>query len=112
MNFIKIKINLIKIIGETNKYGNQNGQNVETTKEEVLAFLEINFIMAINRLDWIEYYWSIDQFMGQKSIQNVKTRIRFPAILQKFDFADGQKKDQTDKGSKVETVIKQTEHSH
>ena len=50
--------------------------------------------------------------MGQKSIQNVETRIRFLAILQKFDFADGQKKDQTDKGSKVETVIKQTEHSH
>ena len=44
--------------------------------------------------------------MGQKSIQNVETKIRFPAILQKFDFADGQKKDQTDKGSKVETVTK------
>ena len=42
--------NLIKIIAATNKYANQNGQNIENTKEVVLSFLGINFTMAVNRL--------------------------------------------------------------
>ena len=53
--------NLVEIItAETNKYANQNSRNFETAKKEVLAFLYINSIMAVNRLPWIENYLSVE----------------------------------------------------
>ena len=94
--------NLIKIItSETSKYANKNGRYLETTKEEVLAFLGINFITFVNRLPYIENYWSTDWFMGNKAIQNVTTRTKFQAILGNLRFGDNQKKDDSDEGFKV-----------
>ena len=99
--------NLIEIISaETNKYVNQNDRNFETTKEEVLALLSINFIIAVNRLPCTEDDWSTDWFMGNKSIQNVMTKTRFQATLQSLHFTDNQKKDKADKGFKFRPVMK------
>ena len=38
------------IVTETNRYTTQKGHNFETTKDEMKAFLGINFIMGINKL--------------------------------------------------------------
>ena len=44
------------IVIETNKYVTQKGRNFETTIVEIIAFLGINFIIAINRLPTVEHY--------------------------------------------------------
>ena len=35
-----------------------------------MAFLSMNFIMMINMLQVMEYYWSTDKSIGNKKIQN------------------------------------------
>ena len=93
------------IVVESNKYANQNGRNFETTKEEIQAFLGINFVMAINKLPCIGDYWSTDKFLGNEAIRNIMTRTRFQAILQNLHFADNQEKDNSDKTFKIQPII-------
>lgn len=99
--------NLIEIItAETNKYANQNDLNFPTTKEEVLALLGMNFIIAVNELPCIEECFSTDWFLGNKAIQNVMTKTRFQGILQNLHFTDNQKNDKSDIDLKFPPVMK------
>ena len=57
------------ILMETNRYATEEVCNFQTTEDEMEAFLEINFIMGINKLPSLEDYWSTD-----KCIRNEKTK--------------------------------------
>ena len=93
------------IVTESNRYATQKGRNFETNEEEMMAFLGVNFIMAINKLPSIEDYWSTDQYIGNQNIQKVMTRTRFQTILQNMHFSDNDKDDKTDKSFKIRAII-------
>ena len=84
------------IIKQSNVYANQNRRNFTVTKEELKAFLGINFVMAINKLPTIAEYWRVDNLIGNDGIQNTMIRNRFCEILQNLHFADNRKDDKTD----------------
>ena len=93
------------IIKQSNVYANQNRRNFTVTKEELKAFLGINFVMAINKLPTIAEYWRVDNLIGNDGIQNTMIRNRFCEILQNLHFADNRKDDKTDKAFKMRPVI-------
>ena len=97
---------LLELIAEkSNLHAHQNGRNFTVTKEELKAFLGINFVMAINKLPTIAEYWRVDNLMGNDGIQNTMIRNRFSEILQNLHFADNRKDDKTDKAFKMRPVI-------
>ena len=60
---------LLELIAEQpNLYAHQNGKNFTVTKEELKAFLGINFVMAINKLPTIAEYWRVDNLIGNDGI--------------------------------------------
>ena len=75
------------IVEQSNLYAHQNGRNFTVTKEELKAFLGINFVMAINKLPTIAEYWRVDNLIGNDGIQNTMIRNRFCEILQNLHFA-------------------------
>ena len=93
------------IVEQLNLYAHQNGRNFTVTKEELKAFLGINFVMAINKLPTIAEYWRVDNLIGNDGIQNTMIRNRFCEILQNLHFADNRKDDKTDKAFKMRPVI-------
>ena len=97
---------LLKLIVKQSKlYAHQNGRNFTVTKEELKAFLGINFVMAINKLPTIAEYWRVDNLIGNDGIQNTTIRNRFCEILQNLLFADNRKENKTDKAFKMKSVI-------
>ena len=56
------------IVEQSNLYAHQNGRAV--TNEELKAFPEINFIMAITKLPTIAECWRVDNLIGNGSIHN------------------------------------------
>ena len=76
------------IVEQSNLYAHQNGRNFTATKEELKAFLGINFVMAINKLPTIAEYWKVDNLIGNDSIQNTVVRNHFYEILQNLHLAD------------------------
>ena len=76
------------IVEQSNLYAHQNGRNFTVTKEELKAFLGINFVMAINKLPTIAEYWRVDNLIGNDGIQNTMIRNHFCEILQDLHFAD------------------------
>lgn len=93
------------IVCESNRYAHQKGRTFETTNEEIMAFLGINYIMSINKLPSLEDYWSTDRCIGNEKIRNVMTRTRFQLILQNLHFNDNEKDDKTDKTYKIKPII-------
>ena len=91
---------------ETNRYTTQKGCNFETVKNEMKAFLGVNFIMGINKLPFLEDYRSTDKCIGNEKIQNVTTRTRFQSILQNPHYFNNDNDDKTDKSYKIRPVIK------
>ena len=91
---------------ETNRYTTQKGLNFETVKNEMKAFLGVNFIMGINKLPSLEDYQSTDKCIGNEKIQNVTTRTRFQSILQNLHYFNNDNDDKTDKPYKIRPVIK------
>ena len=65
------------IVEQTNLYAHQNRGNFPVTKEELKAFLEINFVMTISKLPTIAEYWGVDNQIGNDCIQNKMIRNRF-----------------------------------
>ena len=97
---------LLELIAEqSNLYAHQNGRNFTVTKEELKAFLGINFVMAINKLPTIAEYWKVDNMIGNDGIQNTIIQNRFCKILQNLHFADNRQDDKTDKAFKLRPVI-------
>ena len=56
------------IVTQTNRYATQKGQNLETTKDVMKAFLGINFIIGINKLPSLEIYWSTEKCIANEKI--------------------------------------------
>ena len=99
---------LLELTVEQSKfYDHQNGRNFIVTKEEVEAFLGINFVMAINKLPTNTKYLRADNMIGNDGIGNTIIRNRFCEILQNLLFADDRKDDKTDKAFKMRQVINQ-----
>ena len=79
---------LLKLIAEqSNLYAYQNGRDFTVIKEELKAFLEIHFVMAINKLPMIAECWRVDNLIGDDGIQNTMIRNHFCEILQNLYFA-------------------------
>ena len=74
------------IVEQSNIYAHQNGRNFTVTKEELKAFLGINFVMAINKLPTIAEYWREDNLIGNDGIQNTMIQNCFYEILQNLHF--------------------------
>jgi len=81
------------VVTQTNLYVQQNGRNFEVDAKEMNAFLRINYIMAINKLQSIAEYWRVDEFIGNSGIQTTMIRNRFVQILQNLHFADNTEDD-------------------
>ena len=97
---------LLELIAEqSNLYAHQNGRNFTVTKEELKAFLGINFVMAINQLPTIAESWKVDNMIGNNGIQNTMIQNRFCKILQNLHFADNRQDDKTNKAIKMRPVI-------
>ena len=79
------------IVKQSNLYAHQNGRNFTVIKEELKAFLGINFAMPINKLPPIAEYWRVDNLIGNDGISNTETRNRFCEILQNLHFAEIQR---------------------
>ena len=69
------------------------------------AFLEIKFVMRINKLLSLEDYWSTNKCIGNEKIQNVMTRTRFQFILRNFHFSNNDNDIETCKSYKIRPVI-------
>ena len=95
----------VLIVEQSNLYAHQNGRNFTITKEELKAFLGINFVIAINKLPTIAEYWGVENLIGNDGIQNTMTQNYFCEILQNLHFADNRKDDKTDKAFKIRPVI-------
>ena len=93
------------IANQSNLYAKQNGRNFTVTKEELKAFLGINFVIAINKFPTIAEYWRVDDLIGNDGIQKTMIRNRFREILQNLRFADNRKDNKTDKVFKMRPVI-------
>ena len=76
------------IVEQSNFYAHHNRRNFTITKEELKAFLGINFLIAINKLPTIAEYWRVENLIGNDGIQNTMTRNYFCEILQNLHFAD------------------------
>ena len=83
----------VLIVEQSNLYAHQNGRNFTITKEELKAFLGINFVVAINKLPTIAVYWRVDN-----------DGIHLRHFLH---FANNRKVDKTDKAFKMRPVIDQ-----
>ena len=84
------------IVVQTNLCAKQKGRNFTVDNNELKAFLEINYIMAINKLPKIAEYWRVDNRIGNNVIQNTMIRNRFCEILQSLLFAGNTEDDKTD----------------
>ena len=93
------------IVEQSNLYAHQNGRNFTVTKEELKAFLGINFVMAINQLPTIAESWKVDNMIGNNGIQNTMIQNHFCKILQNLHFADNRQDDKTNKAIKMRPVI-------
>ena len=83
---------LVKLlVGESNLCAQQNGREFCTNKQKMRAFLGINYIIFINKLQIIKNYWEYGQFIGNKGIRNVMARSRFEDILRNFIYWARQK---------------------
>ena len=89
---------LLELMAEqSNLYAHQNGRNFTVTKEELKAFLGINFVTAINKLPTIAQYCRVDNLIGNDGIQNTMSRNRFFEILQNLHCANNRKDNKTDR---------------
>ena len=97
---------LLELIAEQpNLYAHQNGRIFTITREELKAFLGINFVMAINKLPTIPEYWRVDNLIGNDRIQNTIIQNHFCEIFQNLHFADNRKDDKTGKTFKMRPMI-------
>ena len=96
------------IVEQSNLYAHQNGRKFTITKEELKAFLGINFVIPINKLPTIAEYWRVDNLIGNDGIHNTMIRNRSCEIfqnLQNLHFADNRKDNKTDEAFKMKPVI-------
>ena len=86
------------LVEQSNLYAVQNGRQFVTDKQEMSAFLGINYIMSINKIPTKKSYWQADVYIRNEVIKNVMTRARFMEILRNLHFNDNDLSDGTDRG--------------
>ena len=59
----------------------------------------------INKISFLEDYWSTDKCIRNEKIQNVMTRTRFQSILKNLHFSNNEYDDKTDKSYKIRPAI-------
>ena len=64
-------------VEQWNLYAHQNGRNFTITKEEIKAFLGMNFVVAMNKLPMIAEYRREDNLIGNDGIQSTIIQNRF-----------------------------------
>lgn len=91
------------IVFQSNLYATQNNKTLNLTKEELLAFIGINFLMAYHRLPSWKQYWNTSQDLGLPIVANCMPRNRFEEILRYLHCNDNSllPQDNTDKIYKV-----------
>ena len=104
-----------RVVQESNRYtqqklGNRFASFHQITRAELKAFIGINLIMGINRLQNYALFWSNDDFFGNQGIKRVMTKNRFEEISQYLHFNDSTKEPARcaanfDRLFKVRTVI-------
>ncbi|KAJ8915100.1 hypothetical protein NQ315_000352 [Exocentrus adspersus] len=52
------------IVFQSNLYATQRGKTLNLSKEELLAFIGINFFMAYHRLPAWKHYWNTSKDLG------------------------------------------------
>ena len=95
-------------VEQSNLYAHQNGRKFTIAKEELKAFLGINFVIPINKLPTIAEYCREDNLIGNDGIHNTMIRNRSCEIfqnLQNLHFADNRKDNKTDEAFKMRPVI-------
>ena len=93
------------IVEQSNLYTYKNERNFLVNKEKLKAFLEINFVMAINKLPTIAESWRVDNLISNVGIRSTMIRNHFCKILQNLHFADNRKDDKTDEACKMRPAI-------
>ena len=89
------------ICDQTNLYATQNRREFATDPEETRAFLGINYIMSISKLQNVKCYWSDDSYLSNDDMRKAMTRNRFMNILQNLHFTDNQTADKPEKAYKM-----------
>ena len=73
---------LVQLLVEvSNLYSQQNGRTSHTNKQEMTAFLRINYIMSINKLPILKRYCKCGEFIRGNGIRNVMAIWRFEDIF-------------------------------
>ena len=93
------------LVDKSNLHAQQSRREFHTNKQEMRAFLGINYIMFIHKLPRIKNYWECVQFIGNEGIRNVMARLSFEDILRNLHFSDYTKDNKSDKGYKVRSLI-------
>jgi hypothetical protein len=75
-------------VTESNRYAEQQGQEYETTSEEVKAFFGILLLMGYHCLPSTRNYWSTDDDLQVPFITKVMTLKRFEALKRFLHFND------------------------
>ena len=94
-----------RICGQTNIYATQNGREFATNREEIRAFLDINYIMSISKLPNVKWYCRVNSHLSNDGLRNAMTRNRFMNLLQSLHFTDNQPADKSDKAYKLHIFI-------
>ena len=97
------------LVIESIRYAQQNGRQFEIDKNEMAAFIGVNFIMSLDVQPGIKSYWSVGDILGNSRVKQVMTRTRFEEILQNLHFADNSKTEQAgtepDKAKKIRPLL-------
>ena len=99
------------IVPQTNLFAAQSGVVFQTTKEEVMCFLGINYLMGYHQLPTIYNYWSGENDLSVPIVAENMTRDRFRVLRMNLHFNDNSQNvprndPQHDRTFKLTPVIK------
>ena len=76
------------VVPQTNLYANQSGVVFETSKEEVMCFLGVNYLMGYHQLPTMYNYWSAEPDITVPFVAENMTRDRFRLLRSNLHFND------------------------
>lgn len=76
------------LVYQTNLYGTQNDKTLKITKDEMLVFFGINFIMGYHELPAWKDYWSSSPDLGVQFVSIAMSRNTFQKIQQNLHCND------------------------
>ena len=79
------------VVPQSETYARQCGRVFETSTDEILAFIGINFLMGYHVLPGLKDYWSNEVDTGVLFVAECMTRERFAEIRMNLHFSDNTK---------------------